>query len=554
MSKYKCKNSDKRKDLLECFNKNSTFKTQQVKNDRGNKVELFDDKNGFHLKEQDKIYNLSGIGMNQVKSIIELSLKSKLELREFYYTIRTQPELVRPFTGTKGIYDAVLHGINTTEVLCDINRSIFTVGNFPKGFIFYKFDKDFGNIEKKIGMTENIADSVLTDEQTKNALNVIHIEKIAAATRLTSIGFSSLTNSIIETTGGNVTRAVSKLINRFGNGETRKNIISFTDGDAYGIDMSRVIMYGSKEAPHLNNKYPNLYVAGLYPSVGELLGLPNDENSKRPLNNPIALKRIEFMKRYGLLDDMDYDTWMRNKTYELESLSSFFISKTLKDDSGNLQPIGLGAYLVEYMRLMEIPLKPMPDDKKQLIEDVAISSKSKLLAKISYQLNHNIDLNFISEFNKSIKEEIENKLVEITNKIWEREIQDTYDKWIDNLTFDGICSHIKHQYNLRPHMEHYDIYDIIKANIDINVDAKFNKIREKFEEFKVEVDAIINEDLEEIEYNTLNLELKPLDEISFKDQYDIVQSRLGVSKSIMKNIREALRKRLSRDGGWNDDK
>ena len=148
--------------------------------------------------------------------------------------------------------------------------------------------------------------------------------------------------------------------------------------------MNRGIQYGTINSAHLPYKFPpskykNIYLAGLYPSVAEEIGLPNDAEQKRPLSNRSARTRLEFLERHNLINQKDLDTWRRNKTYELEALSTSF-----RDDKGN--PIGLGIYLIEYMRLKNIPIKPPlpPDDvlKKQFDEE----AKKELYSEIEEEV------------------------------------------------------------------------------------------------------------------------------------------------------------------------
>jgi len=185
----------------------------------------------------------------------KLSLGVPLELREFYYTLGGDPDLVKDFEGIKAenIYSEVLKTISTLEVLADLGRENFVVGNLSKGFIYYYHSENYSDKDRKIAFTEKIARSVMTDDELEACENIIVIEKNASATRLVSLGMSELTNSVVVTIGGNFNRAIWELVKRF-NGT--KNIIVIADGDVYGVDMLRTIKVGTEASRHLDYKFP----------------------------------------------------------------------------------------------------------------------------------------------------------------------------------------------------------------------------------------------------------------------------------------------------------
>ena len=315
---------DRRLEYVKAFDGDRTFITQKIS---GPDVEHFQPDIGFCLIAQQeplKFYNADGtpdIRAWRIRNVAELSLGPQLDLREFYYTMRNRPKLAVPFSTTENIYNAVLQSIIHTEIACDVERAAFSVGNRPQGSIFYAHNSSYGNEEKLIGFTENLARGGISPWEVQNAMSVVHLEKNSAAGRLHKMKFSALTNSIITTCGGNFTRAVYALAARFAK---EKPMVFFCDADAYGNDMLRTLEYGSMNSRHVTldqafppADYPNIYMAGLFPSVAEEMGLPNDIEQKRPLANKHVRDRIEFMQRYDMVDQRDVDTWARDKTYEL---------------------------------------------------------------------------------------------------------------------------------------------------------------------------------------------------------------------------------------------
>ena len=118
---FQIRNTDKRKEFV----KKELEKSQKI---NGKDVEFFRDDVGFVLLEKEAKIRYNTATVQRALSVAVLSGKAPRELREFYYTLRTTPELVKPFaTGNDdAIYPLTLRAICDLEILCDINRDQFT--------------------------------------------------------------------------------------------------------------------------------------------------------------------------------------------------------------------------------------------------------------------------------------------------------------------------------------------------------------------------------------------------------------------------------------------
>jgi len=523
---FRIHGTDKRKEFV----KSTLIEAQQI---RGKKVEYFSPETGFILLEKVMPINYTKKVIQRAKSAAKLSLGTPLSLREFYYTLRVTPSLVKAFKGANpdAIYPMVLRAISDVEILCDIGREYFTVGNLSKGFIYYFHSEKFSDKDRMIAFTENIARSALADEELEACENIIVIEKNAAATRLVDLGMSELTNSVIVTVGGNFNRAIWALTDRF---KDSKNIIYFCDADAYGVDMLRTIAVGTMNSRHLPFKFPpeknsGIYLAGLYPSVGESLGLPNDVQQKRPLANPYVQRRISFLLSHGLLNQQDYDTWMRDKTYELESLSTAYKSRK------NGKPIGLAIHLIEYMRLFGIPVKPPlpPDDK--LEKDFREAAYEELKTEIDNQFNYpDVVWTLYYHFEKVKKDLIE--------EIFE-DLKPEYDEALDDVTAQEIKYHIYKQFEADPNRATYDLKAIahkLKVKFNISVDWIADLLTEK-------VDDALKEYKEEVVEFVKDVIFAPIhNESTLIDAYDLILQKLGADPEDCRKVREALEKRFKK--------
>jgi DNA topoisomerase VI subunit A len=330
----------------------------------GRDIDYFSSETGFVLLRKTRQYSTEAMPLTRVLALCKLMQDNlPMGLRDGYYTIRQTPTLTVPFKGVKDIYSAYLHSINDMEIIADVERSVFFEGKFPKGIIYYPFNTTYGNTDKFIGFTENIARSVLKAEDVEHACNIVAIEKGAATVPLAEGKFSRLTNSLLVTTGGFYTRGISQLIQRFMND---KNVWLWTDGDVWGVYMREVIRLGSMTSRHLDDKirHANVINAGLKPSIARELGLPNDTEEKRPLEKPEARERIALLKRIGFPKE-DIKVFEDNYTFELEALKTAF-----RDKSGKRQ-IGQELYLTKLMELMDKDVKPIPDWTSETLQNRA---------------------------------------------------------------------------------------------------------------------------------------------------------------------------------------
>ncbi len=533
---FQIQGTDLRKEYIDAFDAKEPFITQKPS---GKDVEFFSQETGFVLLRKDTEVNWNLPRSARARSVAELSLGPSLVLREFYYTLRGKPKLIQPFEGRKGIYGAVLASINNTEILCDIDRAKFTTGNLPKGFVHYGHNWQYADPEKPIGFTENLARTVLSDSDITNAQNIVHLEKAAAATRLVTTGFSKLTNSVLTTTGGNYTRAVYALFKRF---HEKKEMTSFCDGDAYGNDMNRSLEYGTMESRHLTPDQafperlnPKVHVAGLFPSVCERIGLPNDVEAKRPMDNKEVRKRLEFQERHGTLDERDLATFKRNKTYELEALSSSYTNP-------KGEPIGLPIYLTEFFRIKEIPCKPQPTDNDEELVD-----RFRRQAKWNFKQDVESALNMDSP-EYALKDLIQTKVEEIIDRIKDEIIDEHLDllmKKADKVMAKQIREKLLHQYQKNPYREIFSLSEVVneltdKLNITVEWEPKelMKKVEDALEDYVYDREGDIYTD--EIEFQDL-----PEPEEELRPFYDIVEEAIGAKPEDCEKVREALEWRLS---------
>jgi hypothetical protein len=527
---FQVEGSDRRKELI-----TEELKTSQKPH--GSDVEFYRDDVGFVLLKRESPVKYKTAMVQRAKSAAQLSLGPPRELREFYYAMRGKPELMVAFKDvqSKAIYSSVLRAIMDEEILCDLDRDVFTVGNLSKGFIYYYHSPIFGQKERKIGFTEVIARSIMDpvkegEWQLDNCENIIVVEKNSAATRLVELGMSEYTNSIIVTTGGNFNRAVWEVASRF---KERKNLIFLADADAYGVDMLRTIRVGTESSRHLPYKFPpsqfmRIFLAGFYPSIGEMLDLPNDVEEKRPLSNPYVKQRVDFLVRHGLLNEMDLKTWKNDKTYELEALSEGFTNKTG-------QPIGLGIYLIEYMRLYGIPVKPPipPDEelKKEFDEAARAELKREIDEKVSYP-KFFWDLYY---YFTDHKEELKKRIYE--------DLSPQYEECLEKVTAKEIKFHIFQQFEQDPSKATYDLAAIahkLKTEFEITVEWNMDEFAQSFEDLKGSYDQ------PEFE-NTVTF--TPIhNETNYNpDAYDLVLKRIGAKDEDVKKVRQALLTRFMED-------
>ena len=532
---FEVRNTDRRREFIKAFQTDDlSFRSQKP---AGSDVEYFSLDTGFVLLRKSVDLNLAKQAYERARACAELSLGPKLELREFYYTLRQHPELVDAFAGIspESIYPTVLNSINLLEIVADINRDEFTIGNLTKGFIYDNHSISFGNPEKKIGFTENIARAWDLTWELSESQNIIIVEKMAAATRLVEMDLSELTNSTIVTTGGNFNRAIWHITGRFRNS---KNIIFMCDADVYGDDMMRTIEFGTMNSRHLPYKYPpgsnpNIHLAGLWPSVAETLNLPNDVEQKRPLNNPFAKQRLEFLERYELINPEDIATWRRNKTYELEALSTTFTND-------KQEPIGLGIYIIEYMRIKGIPIKaPLPPDDV-LKKDFDKAAWEEFAFEITTEVLDKSPRNTIIPALDSILSNLEEHIIEEILSNYRK----AYAEILEKVSPKEIKYHIYQQFKDDPKRKSYNLREIAhklkkEFKIDLKTDAS---------DITVELETALQDYVESLgeELWAAHILLEAIHNESAIDQniYDLALTKIGANPQDVARIRIALEKRF----------
>jgi hypothetical protein len=491
----------------------------------GADIEYFSPETGFVLLRKTRNYSVDKLPLTRVIALCKLMRDNQpMGLRQGYYTVRQTPALASAFAGIENVYSAVLSSINDLEIIADVERSIFFEGKFPKGIIFYPYHPTYGNTNKFIGFTENIAREVLKDEDVTWARNIIAIEKGSATAPLAESKFPRLTNSLLVTTGGFYTRGITQLIQRFQND---KNIWLWTDGDVWGVYMREVVRLGSKTSRHLDDKIrsPNVINAGLKPSIAKALGLPNDTEDKRPLASPEARERIELLKEIGFPKE-DLEVFQQNYTYELEALGPAF-----KDKSGKVQ-IGQELYLAKLMELLDRDVKPIPDwtskDLKSGAEDI-------LRNTLYYALMRK--LAFKDELKSVINEVVEKRVEEISNQVIEKSLAELQRRL--ELSREDIL-HIIYEYYREDmeNREHIDLGDIVRKAYSVKVATKPVDVDKIKQELAEAVKGILDSlDIKaDVETNSI-----PVPDTTKNDLYRQIYKELGVKPEDEKKMDKVLR-------------
>jgi len=546
--RFEISGQDFRQQFVEAIENNHEFIAQKP---TGKDVEAFDPHYGFYLRRKTTNIKPTEKRILRAYAVAKLSLQMpRLGLREFYYTLRQKPELVKYFdVPPETLYGNILDHINVLEILTDVDRSAFTVSTNSKGYIFYPFSYNFGDPNRRVAFSEELAMETVKESDLRNCQVVLTIEKEAAASRLISLGFPELINATVITVGGTFNRAVFRFTAKYGK---KFPFIFFCDGDVYGAKMQTLITMGSASSRHLNlrAKGANIYLAGLYPSVGAWLGLPNDVEEKRLSQNKEAQKMFKHLKEFGLIDDQDLQTWLNDQTYELEALSPYAFSTKLKDEKGRPMPIGLAVYLTEFMRLQRIPPKPLPKD------NVKEEFRGELKYLVRRKLKPIIDVAFLKEAIQRIENEllglIEDYQEQIRDQEYER-FESELDSFVDETPINILKKHLIRQYCRNMRREIYSVTDLskkvvkeAKAEVTFNEEL-FEEIRKDIEEAIAELIEKVKPKIEELLENAevkSNVELEPLKDVNVCDLYDKILAEIGAKPSDAKRIREALARRL----------
>lgn len=541
MDRFEIQDRDLRHQFIEAFESQKPFITQIP---RGKEVEKFDGKYGFYLAKYEAPINFSQKQVRRTYALAKFSLMfPKLGLRELYYALRQNPDLVKFFNvRPEDLYSEILERINTLEILADVDRIKFTISTSSKGYIFYPYSRNFGDKKRKVAFTEELAVSTLKPEDLPDIQNIVVIEKESGANRLIEMGFPELTNTSVITVGGMFNRAVFRFAQKFGKDYP---LTFFCDGDVYGSKILSTVTMGSARSRHLNlrAKGGRVYVAGLYPSVGEAIGLPNDVEEKRPLSNKEARKMLEHLRKFGLVSESDVTTWENNKTYELEALSTSFTN-----NKG--EPIGLGIYITEFMRLNRISPKPLPtNNDRKAFDDTVIT-------KIENRLRPSIPKDFIKDAIKRIEDELLDVIYGAEYNIQQNEFEKYNDEiinFLSNIPDEVIKNNLIRQYCYNMRRQRFNTNDLANKVID---EAKTEVVfdEELFNEIKNDIDNAIEElidkvkpKIEELMANAKvksTLRLKSLEPTEPCNLYDKVLKELGAKPKDAELIRKALIKRL----------
>jgi len=539
--KFEITNTDTRDEFIHAVENQEEYIAQTF----GKYEEGFDEDYGFYLKENRDSINLKQVSVRRAYVLAKLSKQynSRLSLREMYYALGAIAEYIKefPMESSKKLNDEMTKQLNTLEILADVDRIKFTISTSPKGYFFYPFDYTYGNPQRKIAFNEELAVDVLRTWDMQDCQSIIVIEKESAVQRLIAMGFTKLTNTALVTSSGEFNRSIYRFVERF---NEEFPVVVLVDGDVYGAKMISAIVMGSQRSRHLDFNTKNVYLAGLFPSVGEQIKLLNDKESKRPMNNEWAQNMLMHLKKFGLVDDQDVATWERNRTYELESLSIVFTST-------DNQPIGMGIYLTEFLRLKELPVKPLPPD------GIKSDFESSLTDAINDELYPDIDRIFITDMTEKLQTDLEEIIDTWAGETRDAEVE-KYQEEINNYTNEADEETIK-KYLIKQYCEDMTIqkYDLDKLGKSLITEGETKVIfdtdllAEITESIRDVIDSLIEEVSPKIEELlatatvSSQLELAELDEdIEVCDLYDKVLENLKAKKEDAEKIRNALKQRL----------
>jgi len=549
MDRFEISGSDRRDELIAAIERGHEFITQKP---TGKEVELFDPDYGFYLARKEAPINPNQKQILRAYALAKVSYEvPRVALRELYYLFRggdIAAKYGKYFDVRKEqLYDEILERINTLEIIADMDRILFTISTSSKGYIYYPYSYDYGDAKRKVAFTEELAIETLNEWDLPDVQNVLVVEKEAAANRLIEIGFPELANTAIVTVGGAFNRAIFKFAQRF-NDVWRLTFLC--DGDVYGGKILSTVRYGSDRSRHLNLRVKDgIHIAGLYPDVCAKLGIPTDED-QAPSKNKRAAKMLEHLKANKLADPRDLEAWEKDLTYELESLSQAFKSKTLTDEKGAPQLIGLGIYLTEFMRLKGIPPKPMPTD------DVKEDFRDSLKIQAKDRLKPYIDTTFIDEAIERIREEIERVFEDFKSEVAEQELRKhevKIDGYVDKTDVELIKKHLIAQYCKNMRKQKYSVPQVVRKVLEAEIKLEWDE--QLFQEIKEEIEKAIDELIQKIKPRIERLlqnakweskiELEELKDIEVCDLYDKILEELGADPKDAEKVRQALKARLS---------
>ena len=535
---FKITGKDKREELLQALKDDVPFTAQAM---GGKGIEEFDVNYGFVLLEKNKTYPPTNTALLRTKAAIEIyNLLGRSSLRTGYYTCRQKPEFAQYFEGTNNFNNVWLDTISRQlEILCDIDRDVLTFGT-PDGVLFYPHSRKFGSKETMIALSEDIATQHLKDDEISHCMNILVDEKMSNALEL--IGdkhdFLRMLNMMCATRGGRFNRAILKLINRF---DTQKNVLLWTDGDTFGVDIRAVAVRGSKNLRHqtLTQTSKKAFDVGLFPSVAEMLNVPVDIDEKKPMSGDEktgSRKLVEHLKNAGLHPD-DLQTFYNDHTYEIEGLHTKFTDR-------NGKPIGTQIYLTEYLRLMKLDCKPQPSSDDDLLrEELFFALQDIVTNEIQIQLKNQIQLTVDTG---AIDNAIEGFLDKtITNILLQKNAE--MHQLVDKISADDIRDKVNNWYVGHPMREIYNIADIAKemvGDILINMEVDFSDLQNKINSIIAEFAIIAKAELNAAEIDT-QIQIEEFKKVEkVMDYYDLVLKRLGAKKEDVLAIRKALERRL----------
>jgi len=546
IDKFEIKETDTRLKLIDAFENKKDYFAQRLD---GKAVELFDDDYGFYLKNDIIKVSHKKVTTRRAYAIAKLTQRFpvRLALREMYYIIRTNSEYDQYFKGISNTKyaDEFNDRVNTLEILADLDRINFTISTGSKGYFHYPFNRHYSDVRRKVLFSEELGFEVIQESELTNCQSILICEKEAATNRLLELGFAKLTNMAISTVQGTFNRAVFRFTKRFNDVFP---LIYFADGDIYGSKMLSLIGFGSKRSRHLNLRNigsEKIFIAGLFPSVGEDIGLENDKEQKRPLASEQNRAMLAHLKQFNLVDESDVETWERNKTFELEALSTTFINS-------NKEPVGLAIYLIEYMRLNKVPVKPMPlDNELQNFLD-------GFNEKIEDDLFPIPDREFVTDHLRNFETKIDELFDKISIPLRDQALidhQEKIEKYLEEIDSETIKNQLISQYCQDMELEIYDLDEIVQnsvnyayTNIDYDNDELIKEIETDVKEAMDKLFDLIKPKIEKLVDEckvSSDLELNEISKMKACNLYDKVLTVLTVKEEDKLLIREALEKRLN---------
>ena len=306
-------------------------------------------------------------------------------------------------------------------------------------------------------------------------------------------------------------------------------LLSFHDADPDGIEMDLVLNHHSMAGAHLpDNLILRPYRMGFFPSIGQEVNSPTTPMSKEHIKKLKDLKKRINEKVNDPLYTEEVEILLNQKErWELQSMNA------LHETAGQ-------AYVLEYLRNRQIPLKPNPD-----------------LNRIRRQIWDNYD-------RKNAKSLIEYKIGEVIEDFVTRKITDVIKREVlERLDIDGMINDLEDFPDLPTNEELNWIWqDRMSKRLVMTTKSTENKVVEEFGE--ILTTAELDEDMINIESEDgkicINAE-EIVDNLSYNvdrvfndltsnlddtdpNFYDTVLEKCNINKQVAEQFKRALTRKF----------